>query len=100
MTATTMTKQDAVLEALKAGEELTAAQMTKRFGTANPTALVSNLRFKGYAVYGNARKDAKGNTVTKYRLGKPRRAVVAAGYRAIAEGFIIVNDDGSISVNA
>jgi predicted ArsR family transcriptional regulator len=86
-TAKTVTKSGRLLEALKAGEELTAAQISHRFGIANPRATVSSLRFQGYAVYANLRKDAKGRETTKYRIGNPRRAVVAAGYRAIADGL-------------
>lgn len=79
-----ITKQQALLEALKKGDQLTAKQITARFGIANPTATVSDLRFNGYAVYGNKSTNSKGQTTTKYRLGTPSREVVAAGYRALA----------------
>jgi hypothetical protein len=83
MTSTTkMTKQELLLEALATGEQLTASQITTRFGIANPTATVSSLRLNGgYAVYANKRVN---ETESRYRLGRPSRAVVAAGYRAIA----------------
>lgn len=81
----TVTKQSALLEALKKGEELTAKQITSRFGIANPTATVSDLRFSGFAVYANKRTNSRGDTFTKYRLGTPARAVIAAGYRAMAQ---------------
>jgi len=81
MTNVTTTKSAQFLTALKNGEELTVSQITERFGIANPTATVSDLRLRGgYAVYANATR----NGVTKYRLGTPARAVVAAGYRAMA----------------
>jgi predicted ArsR family transcriptional regulator len=84
-----VTKQERLLEALQAGEQLTSKQIAERFGIANPTATVSHLRLNdGFAIYSNKRTDADGNTVTKYRLGRPSRAVVAAGYRAIAAGFV------------
>ena len=86
MTTTTMTKTDKVLAAFKAGEQLTEAQIRQRFGAANPRALVSSLRMKGYAIYANTSKDTKGRETTKYRIGNPRRAVVAAGYKALAAG--------------
>ena len=82
------TKQQALLEALKNGEQLTAKQIAHRFGIANPTATVSDLRFAGYAVYANKRTNSRGDTFTKYRLGTPSRAVVAAGYRALAMGQV------------
>ncbi len=80
----TNTKTNRLLEALENGEELTAKQITQRYGIANPTATVSDLRFAGYAVYANKRTNNRGETTTKYRLGRPSRAVVAAGYRALA----------------
>lgn len=84
-----VTKQTALLEALKNGEELTAKQITARFGIANPTATVSDLRIRGgFAVYANKRTNKRGETFTKYRLGTPTRAVVAAGYRAMALGMV------------
>ena len=84
-----VTKQTALLEALKNGEELTAKQITSRFGIANPTATVSDLRIRGgFAVYANKRTNKRGETFTKYRLGTPTRAVVAAGYRAMALGMV------------
>ena len=79
------TKSHALLEALQNGEQLTAKQITHRFGIANPTATVSDLRFAGFAVYANKRTNRRGETYTKYRLGTPSRAIVAAGYRALAE---------------
>ena len=72
-----------VLEALQAGEALTAKQIAARFGVKNPTATISDIRFAGFAVYANQHKDTKGRVTTKYRLGKPSRAIVAAGIRAM-----------------
>ena len=81
----TTTKTQRLVEALQNGEELTAKQIRARFGIANPTATISDLRLRnGFAVYANQRTDTKGRTTTKYRLGRPSRAVVAAGYRALA----------------
>jgi predicted ArsR family transcriptional regulator len=84
-TATTTTRTSRLIEALQNGEELTARQIAARFGIANPTATVSDLRLRnGFAVYANRRTDSRGRTTTKYRLGNPTRRVVAAGYRALA----------------
>jgi predicted ArsR family transcriptional regulator len=82
----TVTKQQALLEALQSGEQLTAKQIAHRFGMPNPTASVSALRFQGYAIYANKRTNNRGDTYTKYRLGTPSREVVAAGYRALSMG--------------
>jgi hypothetical protein len=83
------TKSERLIEALRNGEQLTAKQITARFGIANPTATVSDLRLRsGFAVYANEHKDTKGRVTVKYRLGTPTRAVVAAGYRALAAGLV------------
>jgi predicted transcriptional regulator len=84
-TVTTETKSSKLLATLKTGERLTEAQIRARFGLKNPRATVSALRFQGYAIYANPHKDTKGRQSTKYRLGTPSRAVIAAGYRALAE---------------
>ena len=85
----TVTKETRVLEALRANERgLTAAQIETRFGVGNARSTVSALRMKGYALYANQNTDTKGRTKTFYRLGTPSRAVVAAGYRALAQGLV------------
>jgi len=86
---TVVTKEARVLSALQTNDKgLTAAQMTSRFGVANPTATVTALRQKGYAIYANRMTNKGGETRTFYRLGTPSRAVVAAGYKAIAAGNV------------
>jgi len=74
--------------ALKAGEVVTPAEATKRFGIKNIRAEATRLRQAGYAVYANQRTAGNHVTVTEYRLGQPSRAVVAAGYRALAQGLV------------
>lgn len=81
------TQQTRLLEALQSGEALTAKQISARFGSKNPTATISNIRHDGYAVYANQHTDTKGRVTTKYRLGKPSRAIVAAGYKAMSLGI-------------
>ena len=77
-----------MLTALTEGAQLTAKQITQRFGLANPTATVSSLRLNGgFAIYANKHVDDRGRETTKYRMGRPSRAVVAAGYRALAMGL-------------
>lgn len=82
-----MTQTQRVLEALKAGEELTAKQITARFGVASPTKVISNVRQEGFAVYLNKHVDTKGRITHKYRIGTPSRKLIAAGYRALAMGL-------------
>jgi len=79
-----MTKVDRVLEALQNGEELTAKQIRSRFGAGNPASVVQSLRFRGFPIYSNPRKNSKGDVKNFYRLGTASRAVIAAGYRAMA----------------
>ena len=85
---TTMTtKTEKVINALESGVELTAKQITARYGVANPRAVISSLRMQGYPVFLNQRTNSFGETYSKYRLGTAPRSVVAAGYQALAAGF-------------
>lgn len=84
-----VTKEAKVIAALQADSKgLTAAQMKARFAVANPTATVTALRQKGYAIYANRRTNKGGETRTFYRLGTPTQAIVAAGYKARAMGIV------------
>ena len=73
-----------VIAALESGVELTGNQISARYGVKNARALISSLRMQGYSVYNNQRTNGSGETSSKYRLGTPSRAVVAAGYQALA----------------
>jgi len=86
--AKTKSQESKVIDALSNGAELTVAQMRDRFNMANPTAVVANLRNKGYAIYGNRPAKSSSLRALRYRLGTPTRAVVAAGYQAIAQGLV------------
>lgn len=79
-----MSQKERVLTALMSGERLTSKQIAARFSVANPTAVISALRFEGFPIYKNPRTNSKGETRNFYRLGSPTRAVIAAGYRAMA----------------
>lgn len=82
------TKTYKLFNALYNGEAVTAAQAAKRFGIKNISAEVSRIRQSGYAVYANSRTAGNGVTVTEYVIGKPSRAIVAAGYKAMAMGLV------------
>ena len=88
MTFQANTKTGKLLAALQNGEALTASQITKRFGIKNPRATVSEIRYAGFAIYGNQRKAKNGVTVTEYRHGKASRKLIAAGYKAMALGLV------------
>ena len=80
----TTTIQSKVLNALTDGQALTSKQIKARFGAGNPQAVIQALRFSGYSIYLNTHKDTKGRVTKKYRLGTPSRAIIAAGYKAMA----------------
>lgn len=88
MTFNTETKTGRLLTALQSGEQLTEGQIRVRFGLKNPRASVSDIRMSGFAVYANQHKDTKGRVTTKYRIGRPSREIVAAGYKAMSLGLV------------
>jgi len=83
-----MSQATRVLNALASGQELTAKQITARFGAKNPRAVIQNIRFEGFPVYLNKRTNSKGDTKGFYRLGTPSKSVVAAGYKALAANAV------------
>ena len=82
MTTTTQTAR--VAAALENGAELTAKQISARYGVKNVRAVISKLRSEGFSIYLNKRVSSfDGETYMKYMIGTPTRAVVAAGYAAL-----------------
>ena len=82
MTKTTQATK--VANALQSGAELTAKQITSRYGVKNVRAVISKLRSEGFSIYLNKRVSSyDGETYSKYMIGTPRRSVVAAGYAAL-----------------
>ena len=82
--ATTKTQTQRVATALVNGAELTAKQISARYGVKNVRAVISKLRSEGYSIFLNQRVSSfDGETYMKYRLGTPTRATVAAGYAAL-----------------
>lgn len=64
---------------------LTTDQMQNKFGAKNPSAVINELRNDGYSVYLNTRKTSSGGKVSYYRLGTPRKSVIAAGILALRQ---------------
>ena len=60
---------------------LTVAQARARFGITNVSARIEELRSEGHAIYTNTKTLKDGRKITYYKLGKPSKAVVAAGVR-------------------
>ena len=82
------TKTHKLFTALQAGEKVSPSQAEKRFGIKNMSAEVSRIRQSGFAVYANRRMAGNNVAVTEYRIGKPSRKIVAAGYKAMAMGLV------------
>jgi Holliday junction resolvasome RuvABC endonuclease subunit len=83
------TKQGKLFQALVLNKEtLTEAQIEKRFGIKNPTATISVIRQRGYAIYANKRMAGNHVEVTEYRHGEASRKMVAAAYKAMAMGLV------------
>lgn len=82
------TKTYRLFTALQQGESVTPASAAKRFGIKNMSAEVSRIRQAGFAVYANQRTAGNHMRVTEYRIGKPSRKIVAAGYKAMALGLV------------
>jgi len=81
---TTTTQATKVANALESGAELTAKQITSRYGVKNVRSVISKLRSEGFSIYLNKRVSSyDGQSYMKYRIGKPTKAVVAAGYAAL-----------------
>ena len=81
---TKTTQATKVATALVNGAELTAKQISSRYGVKNVRAVISQLRSEGFSIYLNKRVSSfDGETYSKYMIGTPTRAVVAAGYNAL-----------------
>jgi Holliday junction resolvasome RuvABC endonuclease subunit len=84
------TKQGKLFKALVIDREtLTESQIAKRFGIKNPTATISVIRQRGYAVYANERVAGNNVKVTEYRHGEASRKMVALAYKAAALGITV-----------
>jgi len=83
-----MTKQDKLLQNLKAGKSFTAKQISASFGIAHPASAIRNLREQGYCVYSNSTKLSTGKVATKYRIGNPSKRMIAVANRVLgAQAF-------------
>ena len=81
------TKTQKLFNALQSGDRISASQADKRFGIKNISAEVSRIRHAGYAIYVKNRRAGNHVNVTEYVMGTPSRQIVAAGYRALAQGI-------------
>ena len=74
-----------ILDTLKSGKTVSGKQFAARHNTTVTTvgARVSELRREGFAIYNNKKTDSQGRKTSFYKIGAPRRSVVAAGYAAL-----------------
>ena len=83
------TKQGKLFKALVLDREvLSESQIAHRFGIKNPTATISVIRQRGYAIYSQQRVAGNGVKVTEFKYGEASRKMVAAAYRAMALGLV------------
>ncbi len=71
-----MSKHAKLLKYLETGAEVTAKQIQGSFGIKNPYRAVDYLREQGNCIYGNRTTLSTGAEATKYRIGRPSRAMV------------------------
>lgn len=78
-----MTKTAKLQKHLSTGASLTAKQISAQFGIKNPHEAVRTLRESGVCVYGNPAVLSDGTKTTKYRIGRPTKAMIAAAYAMV-----------------
>jgi tRNA-binding EMAP/Myf-like protein len=62
------------------GTSLTAKQISSQFGIKNAYEAIRQMRESGVCVYANSTTLSNGTKTTKYRVGTPSKAMVAAAY--------------------
>jgi hypothetical protein len=72
-----MSKTQSLLRSFESGAEYTAKQISGSFCYKNPARAVHYLRSQGHCIYSNQKTLSTGEKVTKYRLGKPSKRMVA-----------------------
>ena len=82
-----VTKQKAFQNYLETGASVTFRQVKSMFKLANPSSAVTKLREQGLCVYANKVTLSDGRDTTAYRIGKPSRAIIAAGFALLAGRF-------------
>jgi len=73
-----LTKTQRVLNLLEKGQPVSWKTLRDRFELKTPRAMIDKLRLEGNMIYIN--KTSKGTT---YRIGKPSKAIIAAGIKKL-----------------
>ena len=76
-----LTKKQKVLNLLSKGGPVTWKTLRNRFDLTSPRAMVDTLREEGHMVYINQTSNG-----TTYRIGKPTKAILAAGVQKVLKG--------------
>jgi len=77
----TLTKKQKVLNLLNKGGPVSWKTLRSRFDLTSPRAMVDTLREEGHMVYINQTSNG-----TTYRMGKPTKAILAAGVQKVLKG--------------
>ena len=76
-----LTKKQKVLNLLNKGSAVSWTTLRNKFDLTSPRAMVDTLREEGHMVYINQTSNG-----TTYRMGKPTKAILAAGVQKVLKG--------------
>ena len=76
-----LTKKQKVLNLLSKGTPVSWTTIRNRFDLTSPRAMIDTLRDEGHMVYINQTSNG-----TTYRMGKPTKAILAAGVKKVLKG--------------
>jgi hypothetical protein len=85
-----LSKTQRVLNAFTRGDVITWTQLRNTFDLTSPQAMVDKLRSQGHMIYIN-----KTDGGTSYRMGKPSKAILAAGVTEV-----LLSDKGDKTIVA
>ena len=78
-----LTKKQKVLNLLNKGGAVSWTTLRNKFDLTSPRAMIDTLREEGHMVYINQTSNG-----TTYRMGKPTKAILAAGARKVLKNNI------------
>ena len=77
-----MTSKEKLLSALNRGDRLFWNDVRTKFGITSPRTAINELRAEGNRIYANKVKAG-----TYYKVGKPSKEIIAAGFAAIEPNY-------------
>lgn len=78
-----MTATEKLIKHLVNGKEVSAKEITAKFGLANARSAINRIRKQGYVVYNRPVTLRDGTKTKKYKIGEPTRAMIAAAYSVL-----------------